>query len=242
MKKIIVFVLVIVIFAGIGFGVKRFVEGPSQSVNGILVIGTENDLNEVKQLYKDNTKQTSDYKIKLVTTKVVTKLPEETQKKLDQEFETSYDKYSVINRSTAEQFVKKGIIRARKDPDNASLISVPVTSIKELSDDHNLFYSFTDYKMKNGQIDLNGQMVPVQHVKHQLWIGYGGIDEAIDLVILDDQTYNKLTEAESTLSMIQFKKGGFDYKNKDKMNKVLKEIENVYADSARKVGFVDVQE
>ncbi|GIP23082.1 hypothetical protein J22TS3_33570 [Paenibacillus sp. J22TS3] len=41
MKKLIGFVLVIVIFAGIGFRVKRFVEGPSQSANGILVIGAD---------------------------------------------------------------------------------------------------------------------------------------------------------------------------------------------------------
>lgn len=239
MKKIIVFALVIVIFAGIGFGVKRFVEGPSQSVNGIVVIGTEKDANKVKQLYKDNTKQTIDYKMKLVTTKKITKLSEQDQKEMGKEFETRDIKYSVVNRSTAEQFVKKGIIRARKDPDSASIISEPVTSIKELSTGHNLFYSLSDFDMKNGQIDLNGQMVPVQYVKHQAWIGYR---PTMDLVIVDDQTYNKLTEAESTISLIHFQNGSFDYKNKDKMNKVLKEIENVYAGSADKVNFVDVQE
>ncbi|MFB0840589.1 lipoprotein BA_5634 family protein [Paenibacillus oleatilyticus] len=239
MKKIIVFALVIVIFIGIGFGVKRFVEGPSQPANGILVTGTEKDVNKVKQLYKDNSKQTIDYKMKLVTTKITTKLSEQDQKETGQQFDTREIKYSVVNRSTAEQFVKKGIIRARKDPNSTSLISEPVTSIKELSSGHNLFYSSSDSEMKNGQIDLNGQMVPVQHVKHLAWIGYKFTS---DLVIVDDQTYNKLTEAESTITLIHFQKGSFDYKNKDETNKILKEIENVYAGSEDKVNFVDVQE
>ncbi|GED56670.1 lipoprotein BA_5634 family protein [Brevibacillus formosus] len=239
MKKVIGFLLVIVIFAGIGFGVKRFVEGPSQPVDGVLVIGTEKDANKVKELYKDNTKQTMDYKMKLVTTKKITKLSEQDQKETGQEFETRDIKYSVVTRSTAEQFVKKGILRARQDPDSTSIISDPVTGIKELSNGQNLFYSSSDYEMKNGQIDLNGQMVPVEYVNHQMWIGY--IPQA-DLVIVNEQTYNQLTEAESTLSLIQFENDSFDFKKKDKVNHVLQEIGNVYAKSEDKVNFVDVQD
>ncbi|ATF12009.1 hypothetical protein A616_08390 [Brevibacillus brevis X23] len=239
MKKIIGFVLVIALFVGIGFGVKRYVEGPSQPVNGVLVIGTEKDTNKVKELYKDNTKQTSDYKLKLVTTTKITKLTEQDQKETGQEFDSRDVKYSVVNRSTAEQFVKKGILRARQDPRSTSIISDPVTSIKELSNGQNLFYSISDADMKNNQIDLNGQMVPVAYVNHQMWIGY--IPQA-DLVIVDDKTYNQLTEVESTLSLIQFGNGGFDYKNKDNVNQVLQEIGNVYADSENKVNFVDVQD
>ncbi|QDS34102.1 lipoprotein BA_5634 family protein [Brevibacillus brevis] len=239
MKKVIGFLLVIVIFAGIGFGVKRFVEGPSQAVDGVLVIGTEKDANQVKELYKDNTKQSINYKMKLVTTKKMTKLTEQDQKETGQEFETREIKYSVVTRTTAEQFVKKGILRARQDPDSSSIISDPVSSIKELSNGQNLFYSLSDYEMKNNQIDLNGQMVQVAYVKHQMWIGY--IPQA-DLVIVDDQTYNQLTEAESTLSLIQFENGSFDYKKKDKVNQVLQEIGSVYANSKDKVNFVDVQD
>ncbi|CAI8728350.1 DUF4230 domain-containing protein [Brevibacillus sp. IT-7CA2] len=239
MKKVIGFLLVIVIFAGIGFGVNRFVEGPSQAVDGVLVIGTEKDANKVKELYKDDTKQTVDYKMKLVTTIKKTKRTEQDQKETGQEFETREIKYSVVTRSTAEQFVKKGILRARQDPDSTSIISDPVTGIKQLSNGQNLFYSSSDYEMKNGQIDLNGKMVPVEYVNHQMWIGY--IPQA-DLVIVDEQTYNQLTEAESTLSLIQFENRSFDYKKKDQVNQVLQEIGNVYANSEDKVNFVDVQD
>jgi hypothetical protein len=93
--------------------------------------------------------------------------------------------------------------------------------------------------MKNEQIDLNGQMVSVQYVKHQAWIGY---IPTMDLVIVDDQTYNKLTEAESAISLIHFQTGSFDYKNKEKLNEVLKKIGSVYANSEDKVNFVDVQD
>lgn len=239
MKKIIGFVLVIVLFAGIGLGVKRYVEGPSQPANGITVIGTEKDVNTVKQLYKDNTKQTIDYKMKLVTTTISKKLSEEDQKELGMEFDIRYIKYSVITRSTAEQFMKKGIIRARKEPGSVSILSDPVSAIKELSDGKNLLFSYSDDEMKNNQIDLNGQMVPVQYVKHQAWIGYMPTS---DLVIVDDQTYNKIKEAESTISLINFQRYSYDYKNKEKVNKILDEIRSVYPDSENKVNFVDVQD
>lgn len=239
MKKIIGFVLVIAIFAGIGLGVKRYIEGPSQPADGIVVIGTNQDLNKVKEKYKDRSKEMIDYKLKLVTTTITTKIAEEDRDESGQEFSTRYIKYSVITRSTAEQFMKKGIIRARKEPGSSSIISDPVTSIKELSDGKNLFFSFSDYEMKNGQIDLDGQMVPVQHVKHQAWIGYM---PTMDLVIVDDQTYNKLKEAESTLSLIHFQSYSYDYKNKEKVNKILDEVRSVYPDSKDKVNFVDVQD
>ncbi|EPY13092.1 MULTISPECIES: lipoprotein BA_5634 family protein [Paenibacillus] len=238
MKKIIGFVLVIAIFAGIGFGVKRYIEGPSQPADGIVVIGTNQDVSKVKEKYKDVSKEMVDYKMKLVTTTITTKIAEQDRDETGEEFSTRYIKYSVITRSTAEQFMKKGIIRARKEPGSVSILSDPVTSIKELSNGKNLLFSLFD-ETKNNQIDLNGQMVPVQYVKHQAWIGYM---PTMDLVIVDDQTYNKLKEAESTLSLIHFQRYSYDYKNKEKVNKILDEVRSVYPDSEDKVNFVDVQD
>lgn len=223
MKKIIGLVLVIAIFIGIGFGVKRFIEGPPQSANGILVIGTEKEVNTVKQLYKNKTKQTVDYKMKFIVTKKG----------------ESNLKYAVINKTTAEQLVKKGIIRARKDPNSVSIISEPVHEIKELSGSLNLFYSFSDGDLEFHQLDLNGQMIPVHYVKHQAWIGY----IPMDLVILNEHTYDELADSESILTLFQLNSGSkFDYKDKEKTNQVFKEIENVYPDSEDKVNFVDIED
>lgn len=223
MKKIIGFVLVIAIFLGIGYGVKRYIQGPPQPANGIVVIGTEQDVNKVKQEYKNKTEQTYEYKAKFIVTK-----------KGESERE-----YMVINKTTAEQLVKKGIIRARKDPGSASLISEPVHEIKELPGSQNLFYSISDYDLVDSEIDLNGQMIPVSYIKHQIWVGY----MAMDFVILNDKTYDELADPDSVMTLIHLKDYKFDYKeDKEEVEQVFKTIENVYPDSKRKVNFVDIQD
>lgn len=223
MKKIISLVLVIAIFICIGFGVKRYVQGPAQPVNGIVVIGTEEEVNKVKKEYKNKTKQTNDYKAKFIVTK-----------KGESESE-----YMVINKTTAEQLVKKGVIRARKEPGSASIISEPVHEIKELSDSLNLFYSISDYDLVDHQIDLNGQMIPVSYIKNQIWVGYMGMD----FVILNDKTYDELADPDSVMTLIHLKGYKFDYKeDKEEVEQVFKTIENVYPDSQRKVNFVDIQD
>ncbi|GEM_PF-3306102 len=223
MKKIISFVLVIAIFIGIGYGVKRYIQGPLQPANGILVIGIEQEVNKVKQEYKKKTKQTDSYKAKLIVTK-----------KGESESE-----YMVINKTTAEQFVKKGIIRTKKDPNSDSFISVPVNEIKELSSSLNLYYSSSDYNLVDHQIDLNGQMIPAQYVKNQIWVGY----IPMNFVILNDKTYDELADPDSVITLIHLKDNNFDYKeDKEKVEQVFKTIENVYPDSKRKVNFVDLQD
>jgi len=223
MKKIIGFVLVIAIFLGIGYGVKRYIHGPPQPANGIVVIGTEEDVNKVKQEYKNKTKQTDDYKAKFIVTKKGESVRE----------------YLVINKTTAEQLVKKGIIRARKEPGSASLFSEPVHEIKELLGSLNLFYSISDYDLVDSQIDLNGQMIPVSYIKNQVWVGY----MAMDFVILNDKTYDELADPDSVMTLIHLKDIKFDYKvDNEEVEQVFKTIENVYPDSKRKVDLVDIQD
>lgn len=225
MKKIICLVLVIAIFIGIGYGVKRYIQGPPQPANGIVVIGTEQDVNKVKQEYKNKTEQTDDFKAKFIVTK-----------KGEREYE-----YMVINKTTAEQLVKKGVIRARKEPGSPSIISEPVNEIKELSGSLNLYYAISDYDLVDSQIDLNGQMIPVSYIKNQIWVGYTGLGE--DFVILNDKTYDELADPESVMTLIHLKDNKFDYKeDKEEVKQIFKTIENVYPDSKRKVTFVDIQD
>ncbi|MCU5326696.1 MULTISPECIES: hypothetical protein [Bacillus] len=65
MKKIISYVVVIAIF----IGVKRYVQGPGQPVDGILVSGTAADIEKVKQEFKDDIKQSNEVNIKVIQTK-----------------------------------------------------------------------------------------------------------------------------------------------------------------------------
>ena len=249
MKRIISYAIVIAIFIGIGLGVKRFVQGPGQPVDGILVSGTAADVEKVKQEFKGDTKQSIDYKVKYVTTISKTQLSEEDTKQnnTNEESEINTKEYAVINSSTAVKLFNKGLLRARKDPNSASIISEMVKDKNKISSNHNLLFSYAGYNLKgdnptlenfeNNQLNLNGKMVPAQYVKQQIWIGYA----PMDLVILKDQDYTTISESESIMKLIQFKKRNFDYKNKQEVNKVLQEIDKVSSNNQKKINFVEIQ-
>ncbi|WP_257131852.1 lipoprotein BA_5634 family protein [Bacillus thuringiensis] len=163
MKKIISYTVVIAIFIGIGLGVKRYVQGPGQPVDGILVSGTATDVEKVKQEFKDDTKQSIDYKVKYVTTTKRIPLSEEDKKQNDtnEEFEINTTEYAVINSSTAVKLFNKGLLRARKDPNLASIISERVKDKNKVSSDQNLLFSYvgdnsTVDNFENNQLNLNG--------------------------------------------------------------------------------------
>ncbi|OUB91402.1 hypothetical protein BK784_24320 [Bacillus thuringiensis serovar medellin] len=244
MKKIIWFLVVTLIFIGGGFAVKRYIEGPSQTVNGIMISGTKEEVSAVKDLYKGQTAQTEDYQYKLVTEikkqentgeekeaikkewkeKGMNMTEEEMDKEIDKSTVTK-KQYAVITKSTAEKFLQKGILRTNVG-NEGSLISSPVKEIKELSSNQNLFYmeSNATEEIKDGKLNLNGQMAPVQHIKQNNWIGYF----SSPVVIVNDETYEQLKEKEVSLSLIQFAKENFDYKNKNKINMVVENISKVY--------------
>ncbi|MBN9898775.1 lipoprotein BA_5634 family protein [Bacillus thuringiensis] len=245
MKKIISYVVVIAIFMGIGLGVKRYVQGPGQPVDGILVSGTAADVEKVKKEFKDDIKQSIDYKVKYVATIRKTQLSKEDKKQNDtnEEFEINTTEYAVINSSTAVKLFNKGLLRARKDPNSASTISEMVRDKNKVSSDQNLLFSYagdnpTVDNFENNQLNLNGKMVPAQHVKQQIWIGY----DPMNLVILKDQDYNAISESELIMKLIQFKKRDFDYKNKQEVNKVLQDIDKVSPNNQHKINFVEVQD
>ncbi|NIE91095.1 hypothetical protein F3J09_09835 [Bacillus sp. Ab-1751] len=245
MKKIISYTVVIAIFIGIGLGVKRYVQGPGQPVDGILVSGTTTDVEKVKQEFKDDTKQSIDYKVKYVTTTKRIPLSEEDKKQNDtnEEFEINTTEYTVINSSTAVKLFNKGLLRARKDPNSASIISERVKDKNKVSSDQNLLFSYagdnsTVDNFENNQLNLNGKIVPAQYVKQQIWIGY----VPMNLVILNDQEYNTISESESIMKLIQFQKRNFDYKNKKEVDKVLQQIDKLSSNNQNKINFVEVQD
>ncbi|PFA91062.1 lipoprotein BA_5634 family protein [Bacillus cereus] len=264
MKKIIGFLAATLIFIGMGFAVKRYIEGPSQSVNGFMISGTKEDVSAVKELYKGQTAQTENYQYKLVTEikkqeetaeqKEATKkewkekganMTEEEMDKRIEEMSITKKQYAVITKSTAEKFLKKGILRTNVG-NEGSLISSPLKEIKELASDKNLFYMESEAtdEIMDGKLNLNGQMVPVQQIKQNIWIGYF----SSPVVIVNDETYKQLQEKEVNLSLIQFTKENFDYKNKNKLNMVVENISKVYDVKEEnenydkdKLSFVEVQ-
>ncbi|MGG4268292.1 lipoprotein BA_5634 family protein [Peribacillus simplex] len=244
MKKIMGFLAATLIFIGMGFGVKQYIEGPSQPVNGIMVSGNKEEVNAVKNLYKDQMAQTEDYQYKLVTEikkqentpelketikkewkeKGVNMTEEEMNKEIDKSTVTK-KQYAVITNSTAEKFLKKGILRTNGG-NEGSLLSSPVKEIKELASGKNLFFKEREEneEMKDEKLNLNGQRIPVQHIKQNNWIGYF----SSPVVIVNNETYKQLQEKEVGLSLIQFANEDFDYKNKNKINMVVENISKVY--------------
>ncbi|MGX5373562.1 hypothetical protein C1N66_00485 [Bacillus cereus] len=244
MKKMIWFLVITIFFIGMGFTVKRYIEGPSQSVNGILVSGTKEEVSAVKNLYKDQTAQTENYQYKLVTEIEKQENTTEQKEAIKKEWkeqglnmsEEEMDKkvgeptiikkqYTVITKSTAEKFLKKEILRTNLGNGN-SIISSPVKEIKELASGKNLFYKerAENEEIKDGKLNLNGQMIPVEHIKQNNWIGY----YSSPVVIVNDEAYKQLKEKEVNLLLIQFAKENFDYKNKNKLNMVVENISKVY--------------
>ncbi|WP_242298518.1 lipoprotein BA_5634 family protein [Bacillus cereus group sp. BfR-BA-01382] len=245
MKKIIGFLVVTAIFIGIGFAVNRYIHGPSQPVNGIMVSGTKENIYAVKKLYKDQNVQTADYSYKLVTELIKQELTTEQKEQIkkqwkekrenmtEEEMDKELDKpsvrkkqYAVITKSTAEKFLKKGIVRRPLSKEDSSLTSTPVKEIKGLASEKNIFYkkNVEDEEIKDGKLNLNGQMIPVQHIEQHNWIGYF----SSPIVIVNEETYKQVKEKEVNLSLIQFAKENFDYKNKNKVKKVVENISKVY--------------
>jgi len=246
MKKIIGFLAVTAIFIGIGFAVNRYINGPSQPVNGIMVSGTKENISAVKNLYKDQNVRTTDYSYKLVTEIIKQEFTTEQKEEIKKEWkekggnmtEEEIDKelnkpsvtkkqYAVITKSTAEKFLKKGIIRTPLSKEDSSMTSASVKEIKELAREKNIFYrkNAEDGEVKDGNLNLNGQMIPVQHIEQNNWIGYF----SSPIVIVNEETYKQLKEKEVSLSLIQFANENFDYKNKNKVNKVVEYVSKVYA-------------
>lgn len=144
-----------------------------------------------------------------------------TEEEIDKELNkpsVTKKQYAVITKSTAEKFLKKGIIRTPLSKEDSSMISASVKEIKELAREKNIFYrkNAEDGEVKDGNLNLNGQMIPVQHIEQNNWIGYF----SSPIVIVNEEAYKQLKEKEVSLSLIQFAKENFDYKNKNKVKKV----------------------
>ena len=113
----------------------------------------------------------------------------------------------------------------------------------KVSSDQNLLFSYagdnsTVDNFENNQLNLNGKIVSAQYVKQQIWIGY----VPMNLVILNDQEYNTISESESIMKLIQFQKRNFDYKNKEEVDKVLQQIDKLSSNNQNKINFVEVQD
>ncbi|WP_250675112.1 lipoprotein BA_5634 family protein [Paraclostridium ghonii] len=224
---------VILVVAGGAKGVKEintYFKGEPWPFNSILVSGNIENIDKAKEVYKDNTKYTKNYKYKTVT-KTEKVLDENGKALMENGKEVTYEyKYLVITKDTAKEMLKDELIRVRKSKENDGNLDTEVLkNIPNIDGDKSIFFGRPDTEIK---FEVNGKQVPTVHGIDG-WIGYyGGKGTTI---ITDDDTYKSINEEENYMSLIRFKKGKMNVRNakdKESVNQKLSNVKGIEIDYA----------
>lgn len=219
-KLILGVVAVSLLVVGAQTGIKNYLQGPARPFNSILISGNIENSNKAKEIYKDNTKYTKDYKYKTVTN--IEKSVDEDGKE-----QTYENKYLIITKSTAKEMLKDKVLRKKKDkdPSSGSLETVVLESIPNINTDKSIYFG---YPSEDKKLEINSKNIPLEYGSYS-WIGYYPSNEG-SLIITDDNTYKSIENEEKVISLIKFKKGTKDLrdsKDKIEVNKKLTKIQNI---------------
>lgn len=218
---------VMLVVAGGAKGVKEirtYFKGEPWPFNSILVSGNIESIDKAKEIYKDNTKYTKNYKYKIVT---------KTEKALDENGKvlmengkevTNEYKYLVITKDTAKEMLKDGVIRERKSKENddGNLDTNVIKNIPNIDGEKSIFFGRPDTEIK---FEVNGKKVPTVHGIYG-WIGYYPTEQGT-IIITDDDTYKSINEEEKYMSLIRFKKGKMNVRNAKDKEAVKQKLSNI---------------
>jgi hypothetical protein len=219
-KLILGVVAVSLVVVGAQIAIKNYLQGPARPFNSILVSGNKESSNKAKEIYKDNTEYTKDYKYKTVTN--IEKRVDENKKE-----QTYENKHLIITKSTAKEMLKDKVLRKKKDKDasNGSLETVLLESIPNINTEKSIYFG---YPNEDEKLEINNKNIPLEYGSYS-WIGYYPSNEG-SLIITDDNTYKSIENEEKVISLIKFKKGTKDLrdsKDKIEVNKNLAKIQNI---------------
>lgn len=227
MKKISKLVLGVVaislLVVGVQKGIKYYLQGPAREFNSILISGELENVNKGKEIYKDNTKYTKDYKYRIVTN---------TEKMLDEKgnVEIGQDgkeisvesKFLVITKDTAKEMLKEQVLRTLKNPGSGSIETVVLESIPNIDTDKTIYFGDEN---KDKKLEINRKDIPLEYGSYS-WLGYYPSEQG-SLIVTDDETYKSIEDKEQIMSLIRFDKGKKDLRNtkdkeeiKEKLSKV----------------------
>lgn len=227
MKKISKLVLGVVaislLVVGVQKGIKYYLQGPAREFNSILISGELENVNKGKEIYKDNTKYTKDYKYRIVTN---------TEKMLDEKgnVEIGEDgkeisvesKFLVITKDTAKEMLKEQVLRTLKNPGSGSIETVVLESIPNIDTDKTIYFGDEN---KDKKLEINRKNIPLEYGSYS-WLGYYPSEQG-SLIVTDDETYKSIEDKEQIMSLIRFDKGKKDLRNtkdkeeiKEKLSKV----------------------
>jgi hypothetical protein len=224
-KWIISIFSIVLIISGTN-GIKNYLRGPSRPINSIIVSGNIKDVNKAKEIYKDNTKYTKDYKYKILTK--TEKATDENGKPLIEKGKQLIDEfnYLIINKRTAKEMLKNQVLRVRKDKEiNGNIETEILTDIPNIDGDKCIYLGSPYEELK---LDINGKNIPIEYGSYA-WIGYYP-SEVGPIIITDDETYKSIDNEEKVFSLIRLEKGRKDLRNakdKEKVEQKLLGVPNI---------------
>jgi len=218
-KLIIGILATLVLVVGIQQGLKYYVQGPARYFNSIIISGDVGSVNKGKEIYKDNTKYTKDYKYKIVIN---------TQNVLDQNGKVEVgddgkeliheNKFLTITKDTAKKMLNDQVLRERVKEEGSIQTNI-LESIPNIDSKDTIYFGSED---KDKKIEINGKSIPLEYGSYS-WIGYYPSEQG-GLIVVDDETYKSIEDSEKNMSLIKFAKGKKDLRNakdKEEINKQL---------------------
>lgn len=203
-KWIIGSVILVGIFVLASESLQYFLKGNKMPFNAILLAGDSVDVNEGKEIFKDNTKAIKDYKGKII-------VKHETVKELDGSEITREYKKLLLTKSTAKEMLKEKIFRTNIG-EGSTIKTEVLETIPNIDSAKNIFFE-SPYNKDVTELEVGDVTIPVEYGSYS-WMGYF---PTIAIVIADDETYNSFDVEEANLSLIIFEKGKLDLRNpKDK--------------------------
>ncbi len=218
MKKINKWILGGVIAVGVfvlaSQGLQYVLKGPKKPFNAILVSGKSEDVKEAKEIYKDNTKYTKDYKYKIVTQDepVV-----ENGEKLK-----NTQTYIVMTKDTVKAMINDQIFREKID-ETTSLDTQLLKEMPNIDGNETLILG-SDYYKDISKLNIEEIELSMKYGNYS-WMGYHPPKGTI--IITDDKTYDALKGSELDMTLIGFKKGTFDLREASDMAKVRNTLSGV---------------
>ncbi|GEM_PF-3000031 len=214
-KWIIGVVVLVAIFLLASQGLNYYLKGPKKPINAILVGGETEDVKEAKEIYKDNTKYTKDYKYKMVT-KEVTGTADDGQQV------TTIEKKILFAKDTVKSMIKDQAFRVNVDG-NIDLNTELLTEMPNIDSNKSIILG-SEYDKKINEIDINGVNIPVVYGCYS-WIGY--LPSEGRIVIMDDNMYASMDGKELDMSLIRLKKSNLDLRNIQDQTKIKNELSDV---------------
>ncbi|PGS77496.1 hypothetical protein COC69_19735 [Bacillus cereus] len=215
MKLCIIGVVSISVLGACSFGKKE------EPRNGAVLIGEEQPLKEIVAQNKGEIESNDLYKVKRA--------------------ESDENQVLIMNQKTAEDIVKKGILR-ESDNDRDINSSDPIYSLPTIPKGKAMMFTRKKNKAIK-EIKVNDKKIDVQYTK-DVWIGHERTSDYEEVIlIVDNATFNKLPITETNMEILQFNKTYGEDKviNKDDTEAMQKETEfnKVTKDMKEKVNSFD---